>query len=219
MNTLRGSRHGAPGPRLDVPGLRPPVIGSAPARLDCSMPALPAQGVAVEALISNPEEMPMSDQEIEKEIQEKGLTAPRVTPQRIEDVIVSEHYFTAADGRAGAIAAETYEGRELPSTDDRDLAPLGLLTFCVLILRNGFTVTGESPDPAQRVHRHRRKRLRQPGELRRGAGAQDRAQERSGQNLGAGRLRASGATGVPGPSLPGEHYALISAHRLFWRIS
>jgi hypothetical protein len=88
--------------------------------------------------------MTMSDQAIEKEILEKGLTAPRVTPQRIEDVIVSEHYFTAADGRAGAIAAETYEGRESPSTDDRDIEPLRLLTFCVLILRNGFTVTGES---------------------------------------------------------------------------
>ena len=28
--------------------------------------------------------------------------------------------------------------------DDADLAALDLLTFCVLVLRNGFTVTGES---------------------------------------------------------------------------
>ena len=40
----------------------------------------------------------MSDKAIEQEIQAKGLTAPRVTPQRIQDVIAREHYFTAADG-------------------------------------------------------------------------------------------------------------------------
>jgi len=35
-------------------------------------------------------------------------------------------------------------------SNDADYAALGLLTFCVLILRNGFTVTGESAcvDPA-----------------------------------------------------------------------
>ena len=70
----------------------------------------------------------MSDEQIEQMIQEKGLNAPRVTPQRIEDVIVSEHYFTAAQGV-----------RILPQD-----SPLHLLTFCVLVLRNGFTVTGES---------------------------------------------------------------------------
>lgn len=83
-------------------------------------------------------------QAVEKEIQAKGLTAPRVTPQRIEDVIVSEHYFTAAHGRAGAIAEEAYCGRETPMDGDADITPLNLLTFCVLVLRNGFTVTGES---------------------------------------------------------------------------
>ncbi|HAH1170046.1 TPA: hypothetical protein HHG97_003811 [Escherichia coli] len=41
----------------------------------------------------------MNDQQIEKEIVEKGKTAPRITPQHIEDVIKSEHYFTAYDGR------------------------------------------------------------------------------------------------------------------------
>ena len=79
---------------------------------------------------------------IEQQIQAKGLTAPRVTPADIEAAIVSEHYFTAADGRNGAIDAGTYSGRETPSLDD--LTSLGLLTFCVLVLRNGFTVTGES---------------------------------------------------------------------------
>ena len=40
----------------------------------------------------------MNDQQIEQEIQAKGLTAPRVTPADIEANIVGEHYFTAADG-------------------------------------------------------------------------------------------------------------------------
>ena len=86
----------------------------------------------------------MNDQQIEKEIQAKGLTAPRITPQHIEDVIASEHYFTARDGRNGAIAGGTFVGREKPQPEDADLAALDLLTFCVLVLHNGFTVTGES---------------------------------------------------------------------------
>lgn len=86
----------------------------------------------------------MTDKDIEQEIQDKGLTAPRITPDDIEANIVSEHYFTAADGRNGALAAETYVGREKPEAGDADLVPLKLLTFCVLVLSNGFTVTGES---------------------------------------------------------------------------
>lgn len=86
----------------------------------------------------------MTDKDIEQEIQDKGLTAPRITPDDIEANIVAEHYFTAADGRNGALAAETYVGREKPEASDADLVPLKLLTFCVLVLRNGFTVTGES---------------------------------------------------------------------------
>ena len=86
----------------------------------------------------------MNDQAIEQEIQNKGLTAPRVTPADIEANIASEHYFTGAEGRYGAIINETYVGTELPRDDNGDLEPLELLTFCVLVLRNGFTVTGES---------------------------------------------------------------------------
>jgi len=86
----------------------------------------------------------MTDKDIEQEIQDKGLTAPRITPADIEANIVAEHYFTAADGRNGALAAETYVGREKPEAGDADLVPLKLLTFCVLVLSNGFTVTGES---------------------------------------------------------------------------
>jgi hypothetical protein len=84
------------------------------------------------------------DQGIEQMIQTKGKTAPRVTPQDIEDNITSEHFFTARDGRRGALHEETYVGREKPLPDNEDLVPLDLLTFCVLVLRNGFTVTGES---------------------------------------------------------------------------
>lgn len=78
----------------------------------------------------------MNDQVIEQEIQAKGLMAPRVAPADIEANIASEHYFTAADGVAG-----TKPGARPWSIKT---APLGLLTFCVLVLQNGFTVTGES---------------------------------------------------------------------------
>ena len=86
----------------------------------------------------------MSDQAIEQEIQAKGKTAARVTPADLQANISSEHYFTASEGRSGALANGTYVGREKPTFGDGDLLPLRLLTFCVLVLKNGFTVTGES---------------------------------------------------------------------------
>src|SRR5574343_1927017 len=86
----------------------------------------------------------MNDQTIEQEIQAKGLTAPRITPADIEANIASEHFFTAREGRMGAIDNDTYVGREMPMPANSDLKPLELLTFCVLVLKNGFTVTGES---------------------------------------------------------------------------
>lgn len=80
----------------------------------------------------------MNDQEIEREIQAKGLTAPRVTPESIAEKIKGEFYFTAAQGCYGA------EGEGF--RDNPDTIPPGLnrLTFCVLELENGFTVTGKS---------------------------------------------------------------------------
>lgn len=75
---------------------------------------------------------------IEQEIQEKGLTAPRITPADIEANIDSEHYFTAAEGVSGSDLPPEVQ----PPVPARH--PLNLLTFCVLVLRNGFTVTGES---------------------------------------------------------------------------
>ena len=84
------------------------------------------------------------DAGIEQEILAKGLTAPRVTPADIEANIKSEVYFTAYDGRYGALQNGSYVGREKPEANDADLVSLELLTFCVLTLQNGFTVTGES---------------------------------------------------------------------------
>jgi len=77
----------------------------------------------------------MNPQQIEQEIQTKGLTAPRVTPADIEANIRDEVYFTADQG----CEAEGSNDPVLSSFDS-----LKLLTFCVLVLRNGFTVTGES---------------------------------------------------------------------------
>lgn len=59
----------------------------------------------------------MTEQAIEKEIQEKGLTAPRLTPELIDATIVAEDY-------------HVFEKT--------------CLTVCCLTLKNGFTVTGES---------------------------------------------------------------------------
>jgi hypothetical protein len=85
------------------------------------------------------------DNAIEQEIQDKGKTAPRVTPADIEANIVSEHYFTAAQGDVKAMEDGAFANGSLNGEAMRAVpAPLGLLTFCVLVLRNGFTVTGES---------------------------------------------------------------------------
>lgn len=78
----------------------------------------------------------------EAELQDK-CSAPRVTLEALQSNIVREVYFTAADGINGE-----HEG----SPDDyvEPSQSMELLTFCVLELKNGFTVTGESAcaDPA-----------------------------------------------------------------------
>ncbi len=87
----------------------------------------------------------MTDQSIEQEIQAKGLTAPRVTPADIEANIASEHYFTAAQGDAKAQEDAAFANGAINGEQSRPVPQaLGLLTICVLVLRNGFTVTGES---------------------------------------------------------------------------
>ncbi len=67
---------------------------------------------------------------LEAEIQAKGLTAPRITPDHIRSVIEAVYYFTGEEaiGPSGMVGHSS----------------LALLTFCVIVLRNGFTVTGES---------------------------------------------------------------------------
>ena len=76
---------------------------------------------------------------IEQEIQAKGLTAPRVTLNEVELNIINENYFTAENGVAGRRIVEGEGG-----ISTTNVLQLKLLTFCVLVLRNGFTVTGES---------------------------------------------------------------------------
>lgn len=87
----------------------------------------------------------MNDQQIEQEIQAKGKTAARVTPDDVESNIYREFYFTAEHGFRGSEAAlESFTRLNDIHPQDPPTASLGLLTFCVLLLRNGFTVTGES---------------------------------------------------------------------------
>lgn len=74
---------------------------------------------------------------VEAEIQAKGLTAPRVTPADIEASIASEHYAIASDMFGVGEHVAHPGGEPYPSA-------LKVLTFCILVLRNGFTVTGES---------------------------------------------------------------------------
>lgn len=80
--------------------------------------------------------MNLTDQSLEAEIQAKADKAPRVKPADVEAEIVSEFYFTAADGVRGE--------SEMGTSPAGRARHLEWLTFCVLVLRNGFTVTGES---------------------------------------------------------------------------
>lgn len=73
----------------------------------------------------------MNDNAIEQEIQAKGLTAPRITPDDIEANITDEYYFRGSDHIADKGVANY-------------ATQLDLLTFCVLVLKNGFTVSGTS---------------------------------------------------------------------------
>ena len=77
--------------------------------------------------------MSNTEQKIEQEIQAKGLSAPRLTPDYIDSQIVDEFYHGPLDS--------------IPSDrlmSNTAYTSLKCLTFCTLVLRNGFTVTGES---------------------------------------------------------------------------
>ena len=86
-----------------------------------------------------------TDREFEQMLQDKGLNAPRITPDLVQANIKSVFYFTALQGSRMAVLDESVDtlNPSLISTTTLDPA-LGLLTFCVLTLQNGFTVTGES---------------------------------------------------------------------------
>lgn len=67
----------------------------------------------------------------EAEASAKHLNAPRITPADVEDAIKSAHFINAYEAE--------YHNPEGMAVDE-----LKLLTICVLVLHNGFTVTGES---------------------------------------------------------------------------
>ena len=79
------------------------------------------------------------DAGIEHLIQAKGKTAARITPSDLQANIVGEYYFTARNGVQDAFHLQDELTRQIGAH-----AELDLLTFCVLVLKNSFTVTGES---------------------------------------------------------------------------
>lgn len=72
-----------------------------------------------------------NEKQIEQEIQDKGLNAPRLTPDYIDSKIKAIRYLTG--DVEPAYIDDDYKGCGAPQ-----------LTICVLSLENGFTVTGES---------------------------------------------------------------------------
>lgn len=71
---------------------------------------------------------------IEAEIQAKGLTAPRLTPEHIDAQIIGIDYIQQEQWPA--------VHHELQSEYVR--RALKCLTVCVLVLRNGYTIVGKS---------------------------------------------------------------------------
>jgi hypothetical protein len=78
-----------------------------------------------------------TDQDIEREILAKKLTAARVTPADIEATIVGEHYHSPSDYTIGCGAnIGTFDAEKIKRH-----------TFCILTLENGFTVVGVNEGP------------------------------------------------------------------------
>jgi len=89
----------------------------------------------------------------EKELASKAV-APRVTLADVEAAIASEHYFTAQHGVDGAMAQLELHQRhhEYDTLTQRPPAitsfqALSLMTFCVLVLRNGTKIVGVNTGP------------------------------------------------------------------------
>lgn len=74
--------------------------------------------------------------DLETQIALRCSKGARVTPDDLEKNIRSEFYFTASEGVLGASEMGTRPAGIAES--------LNRLTICVLVLANGFTVTGES---------------------------------------------------------------------------
>lgn len=81
---------------------------------------------------------------LEREIQAKADKGLRVTPAALQAEIASAHYFTGFDGAAGAAYNKASPDGVLREFGFEAPPALSLLTFCVLVLRNGFTVIGHS---------------------------------------------------------------------------
>jgi hypothetical protein len=80
---------------------------------------------------------------------EQTKSAPRrIKPEDIEAHVASEYYFTAAQGVVGVhaeVAAGDAEAGEQRPVQMLEINPqLRLVTFCVLVLRNGYTLVGSS---------------------------------------------------------------------------
>ena len=80
------------------------------------------------------EEPDTLEQQIEQKIQSKNLNAPRLTPEHIDSKIKSVEYILPRDVCKRDNGVEVFDAP----------LPLQTLTFCILTLENGFTVTGES---------------------------------------------------------------------------
>ncbi|OFE44645.1 hypothetical protein BJN41_00520 [Acinetobacter towneri] len=80
------------------------------------------------------EEPETVEQQIEQEIQSKNLNAPRLTPADIDSKIKAVEYILPRDVCKRDNGVEVFDAP----------LPLQTLTFCILTLENGFTVTGES---------------------------------------------------------------------------
>lgn len=76
----------------------------------------------------------------EQLILDMNLTAPRITPEMVKNNVRSAYYFTA---KQGAEKNHSDNGMNYCGPPE-DGEALGLLTFCVLVLQNGFTVVGKS---------------------------------------------------------------------------
>ncbi|WEI17129.1 Gp49 family protein [Acinetobacter proteolyticus] len=75
-----------------------------------------------------------SEKQIEQEIQDKGLNAPRLTPDHIDSKIKAIRYLSGD-------VEPAYTHEDYSANKDKSTA---CLTICILTLENGFTVTGES---------------------------------------------------------------------------